>query len=111
MNRSTAILVLALAALLEAGGDAIVRTGLQRANGPARLALFSLGAIVLFLYGWVVNAPPWDLGRLIGLSVVFFFLAAQLISWLVFGQGISRAVLMGGLLIMSGGLVIAFSEG
>jgi drug/metabolite transporter superfamily protein YnfA len=110
MNRSTAILVLALAALLEAGGDAIVRTALHRSTGASRFTLFVVGAIVLFLYGYTVNAPPWDFGRLLGLYVVFFFIAAQLISWLAFGQPPSRAVLIGGLLIISGGLVISLSE-
>jgi drug/metabolite transporter superfamily protein YnfA len=110
MNRSTAIIVLALAALLEAGGDAIVRTALHRSAGASRFTLFVIGAIVLFLYGYVVNAPPWDFGRLLGLYVVFFFIAAQLISWLAFGQPPSRAVLIGGLLIISGGLVISLSE-
>jgi drug/metabolite transporter superfamily protein YnfA len=110
MNRSTAILVLALAALLEAGGDAIVRTALHRSTGASRFTLFVVGAIVLFLYGYTVNATPWDFGRLLGLYVVFFFIAAQLISWLAFGQPPSRAVLIGGLLIISGGLVISLSE-
>ncbi len=110
MNRSTAILMLAVAALLEAGGDAIVRTALHRSTGASRFTLFFVGAIVLFLYGYAVNAPPWDFGRLLGLYVVFFFIAAQLISWLAFGQPPSRAVLIGGLLIISGGLVISLSE-
>ncbi|MDQ2776234.1 MAG: hypothetical protein M3Y57_15150, partial [Acidobacteriota bacterium] len=59
---------------------------------------------------YAVNAPPWDFGRLLGLYVVFFFIAAQLISWLAFSQPPSRAVLIGGLLIISGGLVISLSE-
>ncbi len=111
MNRYVAISILAAAALLEAGGDAIVRAGLKSNAGPARIALFALAAVVLFAYGWVVNAPPWDFGQLLGLYVVFFFVAAQLISWLVFGQPPNTMVLIGGALIVSGGVVIAFGTG
>jgi small multidrug resistance family-3 protein len=97
----TALLVLFLAAILEAGGDALVRSGLRAPTLPIRLALFALGGLVLFSYGYVVNAPPWDFGRLLGIYVVFFFVIAQLISWLVFSQpaepcGVGRRRLSGG---------------
>jgi drug/metabolite transporter superfamily protein YnfA len=107
MSRNLSILLLALAALLEAGGDAIMRAGLH-ANGISyRIALFLLAAAVLFAYGWTVNAPPWDFGKLLGLYVVFFFIAAQLISWLAFKQIPSLTVLLGGILIIAGGIVIS----
>jgi small multidrug resistance family-3 protein len=60
----------------------------------------------LFAYGWTVNAPAWDFGRLLGLYVVLFFIVAQLVSWVGFGQLPSRGVLIGGALIISGGVVI-----
>ncbi len=71
---------------------------------------FSLGAIVLFSYGWTVNAPPWDFGKLIGIYVVFFFIVAQLISWLVFKQTPSTTLIVGGLLIVAGGVVISLAK-
>jgi small multidrug resistance family-3 protein len=108
MSRTTALLILLLAAILEAGGDAIVRTGLH-ASGTARTLAFVAGAAVLFAYGWVVNSPPWDFGKLLGIYVVFFFVVAQLISWVFFKQQPGGAVLLGGLLILSGA-VIAFSN-
>jgi len=110
MTRGTAVLVLLLASFLEAGGDALVRSGLRSSEAHKRALLFLAGAAVLFAYGWVVNAPAWDFGRLLGLYVVFFFCGAQLIAWLAFGQLPSRGILIGGLLIVIGGLVIAFSE-
>jgi hypothetical protein len=89
MSRITGITVLLLAALMEAGGDALMRVGLHKHLEGQRALFFALAAGVLFSYGWTVNAPPWDFGKLIGIYVVFFFSIAQLISWLVFKQ-ISR---------------------
>ena len=110
MSRTTTVLILLLAATLEAGGDAIVRYGLHRSSPLARLGIFLLGAAVLFAYGFTVNSPPWDFGRLLGLYVVFFFVIAQLMSWAVFHQAPSPAVLAGGALIVIGGGVIAMFQ-
>ena len=73
-----------------------------------RVLVFAVGAVVLFAYGWTVNAPQWDFGKLLGIYVALFFVTAQLISWLAFGEAPSRAVLTGGALILTGALVIAF---
>jgi small multidrug resistance family-3 protein len=109
MNRTATVLILLFAAILETGGDAIVRMGLH-ASGTARALAFLAGAVVLFAYGWVVNFPPWDFGKLLGVYVVFIFLVAQLISWIFFKQQPTGAMALGGLLIFSGGAVIAFSN-
>src|ERR1700733_8083587 len=110
MSRSTAILVLFLAALLEAGGDAVIRAGLHKALFWQRASLFAAAAVVLFAYGWIVNAPPWDFGKLVGLYVVFFFLTAQAISGLIFKQIPSVAILVGGMFIVTGGIIIAIAR-
>lgn len=111
MSRSTAVLILLLSSLLEVGGDALIRSALKgQYQFAGRLGLFAAGAVVLFSYGWLVNAAPWDFGRLLGLYVVFFFLMAQLVSWLVFGQPPTRAIWLGGALIVGGGLVMTFAE-
>ena len=107
MSRSTMIVVLFLAALLEAGGDALIRAGLHKTLPWQKAWLFAVAALVLFAYGWTVNSPPWDFGKLLGLYVVFFFLTAQAISWLAFQQIPSLAVLVGGLFIVTGGIIIA----
>ena len=103
----TALFVLFLAAILEAGGDALVRAGLRAPTLPVRLTLLALGGLVLFSYGYVVNAPRWDFGRLLGVYVVFFFVTAQLLSWLVFGQPPSRAVVLGGAFVIVGGVIMS----
>jgi small multidrug resistance family-3 protein len=102
------LLVLLVAALLEAGGDALVRTGLGAPTAMTRAMYFTIGALVLFAYGYVVNAPAWDFGRLLGVYVVFFFVVAQLISWLVFHKPPSRTMLIGGGFIVAGGAIISY---
>jgi small multidrug resistance family-3 protein len=109
MNLSVTLLLLLLAAFLEAGGDAFVRLGLRSTAAAPRLLFFLAGAAVLFLYGWTVNTPPWDFGRLLGVYVVFFFLVAQALSWLIFHQKPSVAVLVGGGFIAVGGLIISLA--
>jgi small multidrug resistance family-3 protein len=46
---------------------------------------------------------------LIGIYIVFFFLVAQVIAWLTFGELPSRAVWLGGTLIVLGGAIVALS--
>src|SRR5262249_31591869 len=101
------LLWLILAASLEAGGDALLRMGL-RASGAVRLTWFLAGAVVLFSYGYAVNTPNWDFGRLLGVYVTLFFVMAQLISWIFFHEVPGRAILVGGALIVSGGAVITW---
>jgi len=98
-------LLLFLAAVLEAGGDALIRKGL-RAESPARLGWYAAGTLLLFAYGCFVNSPPWDFGRLLGVYIAFFFLVAQGIGWISFGQAPSAGTLIGGGLIVAGGIVI-----
>jgi len=73
-------------------------------------SLFVIGGLVLFLYGYVVNAQPWDFGRLLGVYVVFFFVVAQLISWIIFHQRPSTALLIGGAFIVTGGIIISVNR-
>ena len=109
MDRNSALGLLFLAALLEAGGDAVVRKALYARAGPLRIVLFIAGGLVLFAYGYTVNAPQWDFGKLLGLYVVVFFVVAQLISWLAFRQAPSFPVLIGGGFIITGGLIVALA--
>lgn len=67
------------------------------------------GAVVLFLYGWAVNTPPWGPWPSSGRYVVLVFLMAQVLAIAVFGQWRDRRVWAGGALIIGGGVVIALS--
>jgi small multidrug resistance family-3 protein len=100
--------LLTLAAVLEAGGDALVRSGLHAPSLASRIGFMAVGAAVLFAYGVSVNLPPWDFGRLLGVYVALFFVVAQLINFFAFGIKPPLPIYCGGLLIISGGLLITF---
>jgi multidrug transporter EmrE-like cation transporter len=110
MSRGVAILILFAAAVLEAGGDAVMRTAMHRNALWERLLLFMLAGVVLFAYGWTVNSPPWDFGKLLGLYVVFFFVTAQTITWLFFKQIPPFSVVVGGIFIVAGGVIISIAK-
>jgi drug/metabolite transporter superfamily protein YnfA len=110
MKPGWALLVLLLAAALEAGGDALVRAGLFGPGTLRRAGLIIAGGLVLLLYGCVVNAPRWDFGRLLGIYVVFFFVVAQIIAWIGFHQRPTLPIWIGGVLIIIGGLVISLGK-
>jgi small multidrug resistance family-3 protein len=106
MNAAVTLLILLLAAILEAGGDALVRTGLHGQTLALRVGLFVAGAAVLFAYGVVVNSPPWDFGKLLGVYVTLFFVVAQVINLVFFGVRPEAPILVGGAMVVSGGLVM-----
>jgi len=95
------------AAVLEAGGDALVRSGIYASASGARALFWLAGALVLFSYGYVVNTPPWDFGRLLGIYVVLLFIVAQVISWAAFNQKPDRFILIGGCFVIAGGLIMS----
>jgi len=111
MSTLIALFTLLAAALLEAGGDALVRLGLHGATPLARVGALALGALALFAYGLTVNLPAWDFGRLLGVYVVLFFVVAQAINWLGFGLSPTLPIMVGGGLIVAGGLTITFWQG
>jgi drug/metabolite transporter superfamily protein YnfA len=112
MNNAVILLLLTLAATLEAGGDALARTALHSQALPLiRIGLFAAAALVLFIYGVTVNLPPWDFGRLLGVYVCLFFLVAQIINFFAFGMRPGAPIFAGGALILAGGMVMTFWRG
>lgn len=106
-HRSGVLFVLFLAAFLEAYGDSSFQTALYRSSGMSRVIAFLVGAASLAAYGLVVNTPRWDFGRLLGVYVVLFFLLAQIVAWIRFGQTPTLPVGLGGALIIAGGVIIS----
>lgn len=108
MNNGLVFFVLLFSAVLEAGGDAMVRSGLHGASLISRIFWMAFGAVVLFAYGVTVNLPPWNFGRLLGVYVTLFFVVAQVISTVAFGKPPTLPILVGGGLIVAGGLTMTF---
>ena len=96
------LLVLVAAAVLEVGGDAVVRQGLRgRAGWP-----IAAGCGMLAAYGVVVNLVPWDLSRLLGTYVAVFAVVSVLVGRFWFGEDVPRSTWLGLALIALGALVI-----
>jgi hypothetical protein len=100
--------LLAVAAFLEAFGDSLFQSGIYRSTGVTRGLFFVSGAIVLGLSGFTVNIPHWDFGKLLGIYVVLFFLVAQVLAKVRFNQAPTTPIYVGGTLIATGGVIIAF---
>ena len=105
-HRSGALLVLLLAAFFEAYGDSNFQTALYRSSGLGRVMPVVVGALSLVAYGLVVNGPRWEFGRLLGVYVVLFFVLAQAVARVKFGQTPTVPVLVGGGLIVAGGVIM-----
>jgi drug/metabolite transporter superfamily protein YnfA len=106
-HRSGALLLLSVAAFLEVYGDSCFQSALYRASGMSRALAFAGGAVSLAAYGLIVNAPRWEFGKLLGVYVVLFFLLAQIIARVKFGQVPTLPILIGGALIVAGGVIIS----
>ncbi len=97
-------LVFICAAVLEVGGDAVVRKGL-RGSG---LMLILAGFVMLGCYGLVVNMVKWDFSKLLGVYVAVFALVSLLFGRFVFEEVIPASTWIGLTVIMAGGMIIQF---
>jgi len=92
------------AAVLEVGGDAIVRRGM-RGGG---LTFMVLGFAMLGTYGVVVNTIPWDFSKLLGEYVAIFATVSVMAGRFVFHERVATTTWLGLAIIILGGLVIQF---
>ena len=99
---------LIVATALEVAGDAIIRKSLFEHAGPARIALFLLGAVMLAGYGTFLNLAPLEFGQVVGLYIATLFVMWQLINFLFFRELPTVPILAGGVLIVAGGLIVSF---
>jgi small multidrug resistance family-3 protein len=95
-------LVFIAAAILEVGGDAVIRKGLR---GGIVWFIFA-GFLMLGCYGVVVNTVKWDFSRLLGVYVAVFAVVSVLAGRFVFKETIPVSTWLGLAIIVIGGAVI-----
>lgn len=99
--------LLLIATVLEAGGDAIVRLAIYRHAGVVRIGLFLAGAALLLGYGSFLNLAPLDFGRVVGLYIATLFVVWQVVNAIAFRSFPTMPVLVGGALVIAGGAIIS----
>lgn len=102
LGRAGAIGIFVCAAILEVGGDALIRRGLR--GGGA--ILVALGFLTLGSYGVVVNLLDVDFSRLLGAYVGIFAVASVAFGRLVFGDQVPPSTWVGLAIILAGSLVV-----
>ena len=100
-------LVFIAAAILEVGGDAVIRKGLR---GGLVWFIFA-GFLILGSYGVVVNTVKWDFSRLLGVYVAVFAVVSVLAGRFVFKETIPVSTWVGLAIIVIGGAVIQTGQG
>jgi small multidrug resistance family-3 protein len=96
------------ATALEVAGDAIIRKSLFEYAGPARVALFLLGTVLVAGYATFLNLAPLEFGQVVGLYIATLFVMWQIITFVFFRAVPTLPILAGGVLIVAGGLIVSF---
>jgi drug/metabolite transporter superfamily protein YnfA len=102
-----ALAVLIGAAVLEVGGDSLIRKGM-RGGG---LALVGLGFVVLGSYGVLVNLLDINFSKLLGAYVGVFAVISVLVGRLTFRDHVPASTWAGLAVILGGSLIIHFGRG
>ena len=94
------------AALLEVGGDLVIRKGLK--SGTWTSIVF--GCAMLAAYGLVVNLVKWDFSKLLGVYVAVFAVVSVMAGRILFRETIAPATWVGLGMIVAGGLAIQYGQ-
>lgn len=97
-----------VATVLESTGDAVVRQALHQGTVPTRVSLFLVGAAALTLYGTSLNLAPVEFAQVTGLYIATLFIMFQITNYAFFRVVPTSPVFGGGILIIVGGLIVAF---
>ena len=105
-----AVAFLIAATILEVNEDAIIRIALHNYGGIAslRIALFLLGAVLVFGYGTFLNLAPLEFGNVVGLYIATLFIVWQVINFVAFRVTPTLPIMVGGALVVGGGALITF---
>ena len=104
METKVYVLVI-LATIFEAIGDAVIRISLHSEVLSAGVGLFLPVAMLLAVYGTALNLGPGDFGTITGLYVGMVFISFQVTNY-TFKAVPHTATPVGGALIVAGSAVI-----
>jgi hypothetical protein len=99
---------LVVATVAESLGDATIRIGLFEKFGAARVVTILGGAVLLLIYGVMLNLAPLPFARIIGFYIATLFLVWQVVNFFTFRLAPSAPILVGGAFIVAGGLIVSF---
>ncbi len=99
-------IVFIAAAILEVGGDAVIRKGLRGGT----IWVIVAGFVILGCYGVVVNTVKWDFSRLLGVYVAVFAVVSVMAGRFVFKETIPVSTWLGLAIIVIGGTVIQIGQ-
>lgn len=99
--------VFMLAAILEVGGDAIIRRGMRTGG----LLMVALGFLILGSYGISVNLLKADFSRVLGAYVGVFAVTSVLAGKLLFGDQVPTTTWVGLAVVLGGSLIIHLGSG
>ena len=108
MKTIYSLIFLLIATTLEVSGDAIVRMAIYNHVGLVRIGLMTVGASLLFGYGFSLNMAPLEFRQVVGLYIAVLFVMWQVINFIVFKSAPTLPILVGGALIIIGGLLVTF---
>ena len=108
MQNLAPVVFIVIATTLEVSGDALVRMAIYKHTGLIRLALMLTGAVLLFGYGFSLNLAPVEFGQIVGLYIATLFIIWQIINFIAFQTLPTPAIMIGGILIVTGGMIITF---
>ena len=104
MKNLVTIIIFLVAAVLETGGDALIRKGMRGLG----VGFIAAGIVALGSYGVVVNTVRWDFSKLLGVYVAVFAVMSIFFSLFFFKEAIPTGRWIGMTLVIIGGLIIQF---
>ena len=104
------VFFLIVATTLEVSGDAVVRLALYDHTNAwlIRIALFAVGAALVFGYAVFLNLAPLEFREVVGLYIATLFIVWQVINFAFFHTLPTLPVFIGGAMIVTGGLLVTF---
>lgn len=97
-----------IATIFEVAGDALIRKCIYNYEGPTRILFFIIGAILVFCYGFSLNLAPVEFRQVVGLYIATLFIVWQIGNYISFKTLPNMPVIIGGILIVTGGLIVTF---